>query len=83
MSVANIQTLSPACYHGVRVHLQLVRGDGLPVLEEEVLEEALKGTNNREKLLVGLPSWKRYLDQDDAGALVNHVRATSIKCCQF
>lgn len=30
-------------YHGVGVLLQLVSCDGLPVLEEEVLQEALKG----------------------------------------
>lgn len=30
-------------HHGVCVLLQFLSGDGLPVLEEQVLKEALKG----------------------------------------
>lgn len=31
-----------SAHHGVSVNLQLLGGDGLPVLQEEVLQEALK-----------------------------------------
>lgn len=39
-------------YHGVGVRLQFVSGDGLPVLEEEVLKEALSRRHQENKLKV-------------------------------
>lgn len=46
-------------YHGVSVRLQFVGGDGLPVLEEEVLKEALKRRHQENKLKVAGKQFSR------------------------